>query len=36
LAFACGFDESCWKSITWCIMVHAWFVQLDCLPLRMS
>jgi hypothetical protein len=26
LSFACGLDESCWKSILWCIMVHAWFV----------
>jgi hypothetical protein len=26
LSFACGFDERCWKSIAWCIMVHAWFV----------
>jgi hypothetical protein len=26
LSFACGLDESCWKGIQWCIMVHAWFV----------
>jgi hypothetical protein len=24
LSFACGLDESCWKGIQWCIMVHAW------------
>jgi hypothetical protein len=25
LSFACDLDESCWKGIPWCIMVHAWF-----------
>jgi hypothetical protein len=25
LFFACDLDESCWKGIPWCIMVHAWF-----------
>jgi hypothetical protein len=24
LSFARGLDESCWKGIQWCIMVHAW------------
>jgi hypothetical protein len=26
LSFACGFVKRCWKSIPWCIMVHAWLV----------
>jgi hypothetical protein len=37
MLFLCmWFDESCWEGIQWCIMVHAWFVWLDCLPLSMS
>jgi hypothetical protein len=27
LVFACGLDESCWKGIQWCVMVHAYLTS---------
>jgi hypothetical protein len=35
LVLCMWFDKRCWRGIPWCIMVHVWLGQLDCLPLSM-
>jgi hypothetical protein len=33
LVLCMWFDKRCWRGIPWCIMVHVWLGELDCLPL---
>jgi hypothetical protein len=35
LVLCMWFDKRGWRGIPWCIMVHVWLGELDCLPLSM-
>jgi hypothetical protein len=35
LVLCMWFNKRCWRGIPWCIMVHVWLGELDCLLLSM-